>query len=360
MHLLLIEDEPEFIVRMQQAVEKYDMQIFTPEAVGLQESFKEGESSEEQLIKRLVTIQQEYKIDLVLLDTDLSRMGNGISQSACRQAFQELGMPVCRYSKRPPTGQQTKLRDLKRLAQEGASAVWVPHHLLDDLPDQLIPWLSVVQRGFEQLRISLEQHPGVLKGTLGPAGILAAVLRRPNAKADFLGYTAQNFFFFGAPIEGSDGSSGGRDIASQATRLGYWLLNYILAFPGPILGKLAAAAFLNLRPSALENDRLQELIKPAKYSGPFHDLDDFYWRDDLGKLLEEFDGDISLAPTLKGLDFPRIDADNPYTSAYLCVLSQDVIAGDQAAANPDWIPAGAQLTRIRRDLYDKLGPMLSV
>jgi len=363
MRLLMIEDQDDFVAKVRIAVKADgpEIEFLTAAEVGLDQPFTDQASYEEQLFALLKKIQDERKIDLVLLDSDLSRMGNGIAQSMCRQAFQELGVPVCRYKKKHSDTQSNRLQDLKRIAREGASAVWVPPELvkLEKLPE-LVRWLVNVEQGFSQLRQTIEGNPKLLSQPLGPAGILSLALGRPAAKADFLGYTAQNFFFFGAPLnEDESQADAPASVAVQATRLGYWLINYILLFPGPILSPPAAAAYLNLQLDSFGQTPVQEAIKLARYEGPFRGLSQFYWRDELGKILDGADGDIATLPAVKAIELKRVDDESPGASAYLCVLTQQPIADAAAALNPDWIPAGANVARISQDLFDKIDPMLS-
>ena len=367
MRILIIEDQPDFITRVIDAFKKVDptAELMTPSTTGLGEKFDDSgtASLEEQMLTKMKLLHEGTPIDLVLLDTDLSRLGNGVTQSLCRQAFQEIGIPVCRYRKRMSTTDIARLQDLHRLAREGASAVWVPSEFVqpDKLENRLVPWLLAVVHGFSDLQQSLTEKPELLTAPLGPAGILATVLEHPSLKADLLGYTAQNFFFFGAPT-GEDGDDPSKPVnaAAQATRLGYWLINYILMFPGPILSSTAAAAYLNLQLESFELGTVQDVIKGAVYEGPFSKTGSYYWRDYLADLLDEFDGDIATAPHLESESLKRVDAENVGASAYLCLLTQQPIAAEEAAPKPDWIPTGAQLARIKRDRYEQLGPMLSI
>lgn len=105
---------------------------------------------------------------------------------------------------------------------------------------------------------------------------------------------------------------------------------------------------------------MKALITPARYEGPFSRVEEFYWRGELATLLDDLDGDIAKAEQLKDLSLQRIDPDNPGSSAFFCVLTQQPISDADAAPNPDWIPPGAQLARIQCNLYDQLGPMLSI
>lgn len=362
MKILLIEDEQGFVEKMQHLAqaENGGFEIVVPTDVGLRDTYdEEGTAVEEQLLARVKKICESKGTNLVMLDTDLSQIRNGIGQTAYRQAFQTLGMPVCRYTKRQSQTAISKFEGVMRLANDGTTAIWIPGAMVKgDLETTgIVNWLLAVNEGFEELLKALT--PELLGQSLGPAGILARALGRSSANSDFLGYTAQNFFFF-APAANVDGLKAEKDPRKQSTRLGYWLFNYILAFPGPILNANATAAFLNLTVDSFKNEVVQSLIENAKYSGPFHKLDAYYWREDLLKILDKFGGDIVTAQSLEGVALERVDKDNPGSSAFLCVLTDKPIAASSAAPQPDWIPAGAQLTRIGQDIYDELGPMLSV
>lgn len=220
MKFLLIEDEQWFVDSLQTLVEAgdADVKIVVPNQTNLVSVFPEGEAIEDQLLKRVREVRDEHSLDLILLDTDLSKFGNGIGQAAYRQAFQELGMPVCRYTKRHSTTAISTFKSLKRLATDGSSAVWVPgEKVKGDMGDAgILPWLRSVNEGFEQLRLTLVDNPDLLKRSLGPAGILAKALGRPAAKSDFLGYTAQNFFFFASPLDNEPEHGGSLDTRQQS------------------------------------------------------------------------------------------------------------------------------------------------
>ncbi len=366
MNLLIIEDEPDFIGRVKVAFapEGSNNQLLTPDAVGLvSEKFEAHKSFEEQFLDKLRQVHKDSAIDLVLLDTDLSRFkGSPISQTLCRQAFQEIGVPVCRYKKTYTQTDSNRLKDLKRIAREGASAVWVPPHLVkgEDLSD-LVTWLLAVNDGFVRIRERLQGDPALLEKNHGPAAVLARLLGKPKMRADLLGYTAQNLFFFAAPLsEDADDESLTPDALVQSTRLGYWLLNYVLTFPGPILPVAAAAALLNVSRDAFDDPRLQALCARARYQGPFDRVQPYYLRDALEEIVDENGGSVVNAPALQGVGLEALVSDPAGTHAYYCVLNDKPITAAQAAnPSPDWIPPGADMARIDQDLLDALDPMLS-
>lgn len=365
MNLLIIEDETDFIqlLRTFFVPSGSSNQLFTAAEVGLVDGkLIQGTSYEEQFLDRLRHFHESKKIDLVLLDTDLSRFhGSPISQTLCRQALQEIGVPVCRYKKSYSQTHSNRLKDLKRIAREGASAVWVPPQMVkgEDLTE-LVRWLNAVNDGFAMIRERLENDPLVLEKAHGPAASLAKILGKPKMRADLLGYTSQNLFFFAAPLNEDSDDQDKPSALVQSTRLGYWLFNYILTFPGPILPLPAAAALLNLKASAMRLPAVQTLIACAKYEGPFSNIQDFYLRDKLHELLDGFNGDVTSVEQLRGISPESLSSEPAGTHAYYCVLSGKTISEACAAnPNPDWIPPGADMTRISQDLLDALDPMLS-
>lgn len=358
MNVLLIEDETDFIERVRVGASRVPgTKIVAPEEVALDAAFDQSGPIEDQLLTRLDRICSEDSIDIVLLDTDLSRVKNGITQSSCREVFQELGIPVCRYSKKHSATPTSELLLLSTQSREGSSAVWVKTAVAQDPEAQLLPWLAHIYDGFAKLRQALERDSSWKSGRRGPAGILAGILGSPSSSADFQGYTAQNLFFFG----GDSGKSKASTTPQQlSTRLGYWLVNYILQFPGPILNRPAAAAFLNVTLASFDKEEVQQLVASAQYNGPFSETQQLYWRESIGKIIDDAGGDIATHDALAGHQLERVDTENPGSSAFLCVLTQEPIAANDAAPTPDWVPSGAQLARIKNSIYDQLGPLLNI
>lgn len=360
MRVLLIEDEPDFIARVQAAsVAREGVEVVTAEQSGLLDvkaSFDDSGPIEEQLVTKLQALVTRERVDLVMLDTDLSRQRGSLStQTEYRQAFQMLGIPVCRYNKgHHPTGLMD-LELLMRVTKEGDNAILIPRELLAanlDLADSLMPRLEGIWRGFNTMRELIEARPEVLEGGLGPAGILANLLGRVGLQADLLGYTIQSSNFFAGGVAGDVTKS-----MHYGAQLSYWLYNFVLAFPGPILNPVAAAAFVNLSIESFELPATQALVAQCRYTGPFYALGPYYWKEDLAALVDEVGGDIARAPALEGQPLAHVDPEG-YAVAYYCVLTRKAIRQDEAAVNPDWIPAGASLSRILESEFDELGPML--
>lgn len=359
MNLLMIEDQSPFIELVRNACGKHQVNLITPDDVKLGDGFGDEEDIEAQLRKRLCSIVEEQQIDLVLLDSDLSRSPGLRTQTEFRQAFQRIGVPVCRYRKKQTDTALALLTFMHRLASDGANAIMVPGDLAqtdEASADNLVAWLRHISDGFKRIESELEAHKEILDSSPGPAGVLAQILGHPSLAADLLGYTAQNFYFFG-PAATNDKSEAARK--RFATQLGYWLFNYILAFPGPLLNKPSAAAYLNITAAGMARDDVQKAIAAAQYDGPFGEIGPFYWREGLDELLEGASGDIALVKGVAGDELVRV-AEGPMGLAYYCLLSREPIKAEDAAPNPDWIPSGAQLARIKQEDLDQLGPMLNI
>ena len=102
MKILLIEDEQDFVDRLKELSSNYvSIDLVTPSDMGsvFEIESDDDQTLEEQLTEHLRTIVQENHIDLILLDTDLSRNKNLRSQTEYRYSLAEIGIPTLRYRK---------------------------------------------------------------------------------------------------------------------------------------------------------------------------------------------------------------------------------------------------------------------
>ncbi|MDQ8048085.1 hypothetical protein [Luteibacter sp.] len=360
MRVLMIEDESYFVESVKDAFDTADdATLLLAVDVGVAGQFDHDgqESIEEQLGKRLAEVVEANNVDLVLLDTDLSRETRFQTQTVYRQAFRQIGVPVCRYRKKARESNAHNLELVYRLATDGSTAVYIPYDAVTgDGPEEcLVSWLQSVNSGFKRLRHELEQHPDYLDSSLGPAGTLARLLGRPPLHPDLLGYTGPNVFFFGP-----NAMKTAQNTANYAVALGYWLVNYILAFPGPILHRDATAAFLNITVEMMDREDIRRLISAAEYKGPFAALNGgHYWAEDLAELVDGWDGDIANVAEIRGAHLDRVSQER-HGRAFYCMVSRQPISEADAADSPDWIPPGAGMARINREDLEQLGPMLSI
>lgn len=363
-NVLVIEDQGETIERFKGYARDTGLTFFSPEDVNLTAKVpaEDGGAVEEQLAEFLKSTIDEHAIDLVLLDSDLARLPELESHSSYKAALRDLGMPVCRYQKGGRHVPLAMLPQLQRTIRDGASAIWIPRILVsgDEGRDKLIPRLTAISRAFKAIESVLVGHPELLERRHSPTDVLAAVIGDPGLSYEFLGYAAQNLVYFAAPEE--DSSNYLISPAKRyATQLGYWLFNYILTFPGPILTRRGAAAYLNVDPD--ETERCQPfaaLLESARYVGPFDDVEPFYWRTKLLELADSTCGDIARHGDLRGVQLARVDPDIHAVQAFICMISGEAIRQDQAAQNPDWVPPGASEAKIKEDILDELGPLAGI
>ncbi|MEL7937782.1 hypothetical protein [Pseudomonas delhiensis] len=359
--VLIIEDQIDTINNYKGLAEGTGLRFLDPTEVGLALDRTEDQSVEEQLAAHLKDLIARQEIDLVLLDTDLSRGRILETHSSYKTALRELGMPVCRYQKGGTESRLAQLTQLQRTIRDGASAIWIPKALVSgDRLDELVPRLIAISQGFKAIHQVLSERSELLNELHSPTDVLAAVLGDESLSYEFLGYAAQNLVYFARP-EGDVEAHQISEAQRYATQLGYWLFNYIITFPGPILSEPAAAAYLNIHPKELAlHPELLRVMEPAKYQGPFKSVGSFYWRSRLIALLEEYGGDIEKHPSLTGITIHRIDQENTTSPAYICMISGEAISPAQAAMNPDWVPSGASEAKIKEDVLDELGPLAGI
>jgi len=363
-NILIIEDQKDAIERFKSYAEGTKLRFLSPDEVSLtdQQRNEEGGSIEGQLAEFLKATISEHAVDLVLLDTDLARQPELETHSSYKAALRDIGMPVCRYQKGGKSVRLAMLPQLQRTIRDGSSAIWIPRTLVsgDDGRHTLVPRLIATSRAFRVIETALEARPELLSPKHSPAEVLAAVLGDENLSFEFLGYAAQNLVYFSKPEE-----SEVDQLISQpkryATQLGYWLFNYILMFPGPLLNLRASAAFLNVMPRDADQwKEFTEVLEDARYSGPFSDVEPYYWRTKLVDLADEVGGDIAKHERLQAFQLSRVDPEEHAVQAFICMISGEAITQEQAAPNPDWVPSGASEAKIKEEVLDELGPLAGI
>jgi hypothetical protein len=148
--------------------------------------------------------------------------------------------------------------------------------------------------------------------------------------------------------------------------LGYWLYDSILRFPGLLVNSVAAASYLNIEVETYKNsEKIQRLFSSALYEGPFRDPDSpLWWRgtlDDLTLAGNCKDGN-SLARKKLKRSFPvcTCSFDSKKTAGYYCIATKNPVSFENSHGNISWFPPGADLARIRNDVFDEIGPWLGL
>jgi hypothetical protein len=295
--------------------------------------------------------------DAALVDTDLSGLKNGISQSAFRTACSMIGLPVLRYSRAVPTTSD-RMKYLTTISREGSQALQVPTSVLTE---GLADWVAGILQSFRQIRNEIDGRRKNGSDT-SPSEIVASMLKEPEIDLDLLGYSGANFFFFGELIDSVEGATQQPKVRNYATQLGYWLANYVLMFPGPILNEGATAAYLSITKNDMQNDKVCELLADALYNGPFsttYTSGSYYVRRSVDKLM--LGADVEYFVDLCSKNHIKLDeADKGKLLWYYCIVNDEPILEADAAGPFDWMPRGADICRIKKSTYEKLAPWLGM
>jgi len=310
-----------------------------------------------QIVEQIKGYEKKHgEFDAVLLDTDLSGMKNGISQSSIRSACSIIGIPVCRYSKKGFVTPQERMRYLATISREGSQSILVPDDVL--FGDGLAKWLLHIEDSFAKIRKAIEGTGS--EKFVSPAELLEKIIRVPGISIDLSGYSGANFFFFGDLIEKTT-QKNPTVLRNYSTQFGYWVCNYVLLFPGPILNVGATAAYLEVTKKDITNPEIEVLLEKAKYKGPFAALGPYYLKYHLDNMMSKLKED-SYANHFKskGIKLAKRQYKLDGSPSYYCVVNDEPISTKDSKGPFDWIPRGAHMCRIKKETYDKFGPWLNV
>lgn len=317
------------------------------------------------------------KLDGVILDSDLSGYGNGMSKETLLAAFRAMGIPVCRYSKRTRGTTSELLKHFATLASEGAASILVPSEFMNGSRsdytaehDDLVTWLEAVFDGFSRIHQKyVVLSANISSGRLSPPSLLAQILDNPGLELDFLGYAGANLFFFGDHLTVVEDAGEGEGVELEqrqaqgngATKLGYWLYNYIISFPGPILNVAATAALLGVKSSSIDVDAFVATMAPERYDGPFSGCQPLFLREKLeAVLIEQGVSGVELLRS-RGVFAEPIYESDPTRSGVYCIATNTSIEADEGVGPIDFIPGGASdLCRVSRNTYQRWIPWLNL
>jgi hypothetical protein len=119
---------------------------------------------------------------------------------------------------------------------------------------------------------------------------------------------------------------------------------------------------LNISVSAFRKSSIRTLFKSALYKGPFSDTDNpLWWRKDLDRILfaaKAEDGNRYARRKLRKA-VPRC-LDGGKRAGLYCMVTETPVSEENSVGNISWFPPGADLARVRRDVYDQMGPWLGL
>jgi hypothetical protein len=103
----------------------------------------------------------------------------------------------------------------------------------------------------------------------------------------------------------------------------------------------------------------------ALYHGPFADpRDPRWWRHRLVELLHDSgvaDGRSLVKKATGTAPMPcKCAVDQKSPAGFVCVMTNDPVCEDHSVAQISWLPRGADLARVRRDVFDEVGPWIGM
>jgi hypothetical protein len=296
---------------------------------------------------------------LAVLDWDLSSYEHPASHKLVRGLAQDMAIPLVVYQ--GDLGGNAEQFERLRRWQEGRIAV-------EGTSDYkaLAEMVALAARGFDRINAHFREAK-------------IESLRLLDATRELLCVPDGT-----PPLHLEEYTIGGQDVLVQtrlsdvdidrrrfaATTVGYLIYNRILEFPGPILDRVATAAYLSIDPSELQRGDVIETIEAAAYRGPFHERDG-WWRTELEAFLfrSASDDDASLPTGHRILESalsrklkPAIchDGEALDEQAYKCILTRSIVCRRHSVAPEAWIPGGADRCRVSSDEFALLQAWLGI
>lgn len=341
----------------------------------LVEGDKENEdNSAEKCLERYLTSNPDVK--LIVVDHDLSGYNSPLSESVISDACKITGVPHCRYSR--VVSKQTERQKIKELVQRThlysakLNLKGTGNIDIEGIPED-ITRIHSIYLGFQRLEQEVFQlkecdFKGDNDKQLDIVDIASRILGKPNMKPSLSGY-ARSFNLYGDYVELRE-AIGTLDLEQEHASsmfkrnltylIGFWLYNSVLKFPGVILKSEAAAAYLNLNiDDFLEN---RDIFDTAIYDGPFSEKVpyDFWWRTDLDDILIEADVESGLELLLQ-LDKKCSHSECMVcgeSAEFFCLVNEKPICKKHSKGSLEWMPRGADLSRIAEEAYELYHPHL--
>jgi hypothetical protein len=356
MKIVLFEDDARTAARITSAVKKL---LKSGDVVVHFQPSKNVSIAEISLYEdRLVAEAKEpaYKgATLWVTDRDLSQTADyrGLSEVTVSKVADRLGIAICKYAQGTTDSVFERQRD------------WGDAQIIIDRSDitEMARRIVMLARGFDQISKALKPLlGGIGKKLRTPAAVMATVLGRPEAADRIALYASGDQKMVGEilPFAAKPNKA---VLASRLPSLfGYWLFDSILRFPGLVVNGVAAASYLNISVADFKKPSVRALFADALYEGPFADLaDPHWWRSDLDKIVDLAgvpDGRQLVKARLKKSVGPCLDKGK--RAGWYCMVKKVPVSEENSVGNISWFPPGADLARVRKDVFEEAGPWLGL
>lgn len=317
------------------------------------------------------SLLNENDIRLVVTDYDLTEQGQlGFFGATVVDWCQIRGIPVGDFSR----------GNASSLAQEpNLFELRVPVESNDAAAD----YVAAVFRGFTAIRDAIDANDTLLSQR-SPAAALALMLGAKGLESQFSQYGIRYGGANSALIDRFS-ETAPEDVKPVKEKkaalltyiMGHLLRNAVLRFPGPIMTGEALAAYLAV--DRVDEPRYLAAFDSARYTGPFSELDAYYWTRKVDEVLSTYDsrvGENDEFVSTGAYNRARIEAGlglkltlsssckrcGGVEGGFLCPFTHRTVCQrpDCSVVSNVWIPAGARLSRFERDFYDEWAPILGM
>ncbi len=297
-------------------------------------------------------------IGLIVCDRDLAGLNNytGLSATNVLDVANELNIPICLYARGL---YQDILEKVRR---------WSEFEIILNVSEgfrNVGNECKIILNGFQTIEGSYKSIKKRTNRTF--ADIISKILNRAYLKDKFALYGSGNEQMLAKILPYFNKNK--RKIEDENRRiaklLGYWLWSSIMRFPGVILNQTTTASFLNINEEQfMKRGEIQALFKKAIYKGPFGNIDKYWWRDSLEDILIEkkCEDGLQLAEknkisSIKGC---ACSVDPNKRAGYYCMITEKPVSAEESFSNISWFPAGADLARISKPIFEELAPWIGL
>ncbi len=285
-------------------------------------------------------LAEKRNIKLIVVDRDLHKYNSHIrSESTITEGASLVAVPVCGYSRKSRAVTAGSI--LSRLAESTAT----PMIDIPKDPEKLAEHVVEIYDGNKTIASnmsSIENAPSLSKA-------VSILLGKEKQSTYFANYQLTLPVRKGLlNLTDEEGCPDSNHLLAYT--MGLWLYKFILKFPGILLNKQAAAAYLNLKQE--DFDQYCSLFEEFKYKGPFSMFSSYWWRYDLDDALirENIKDGVEYIKKHEGATVEPVDEDGKEQA--FCIVTEKIIPFTQSI-RPPMVPDGADLARIDRNTAEK-------
>lgn len=358
--VVLFEDDKQFGTQVEKAIRNSLPAAFKLVRFKPGEQKAVGDRAHEDRVRDELSDTQYKNVTLIVSDRDLSKTQtySGLSEAVISKIAAEFGIPMCLYAR----GVSVNLLDRQKN--------WGDNRIVLDSssPDEMAEEVAVLAAGFLDIDKKLKRILALTgaKRPKTPAAVMAEILDHPEL-------TDQ------VSLYGSGDQKMVAEILPYATKgdrrslrkrlpslLGYWLFDSILRYPGLLVNEVAASSYLNIDAKTFREDvRARQLFAGALYNGPFRRRDQpYWWRSELDDLIADAgckDGRSFAEKKLKRkVAASKCSIDSKLNAGWYCMATKKPVSRENSRGNISWFPQGADLARINKIDYEKIGPWLGL